>query len=466
MAEAAEGIRIATDTPERVVSAVVSKCGTTLIDPDFAAYMILVGIALTVLIILSGGKRSDSRERRGAILVLMLLIIFVSGPVMWRGVYDGHDLQFHANRIEGIASSLRTGQFPVRIHASTLYGYGYAASVFYPELYLYFPAVLRLLGITLSGALRIFVVLINAATVFSCYYSMKQVGRRRDFALTATMLYMTSSYHIANLYTRATYGESLAMIFFPLLIWAMWEVLAGDESRWPLLALAMTGICGAHLLSVLFCTGFCALAALLCLPRLIRERKRIVAIILAAGVTAVCFVGFLIPMADYIRDGINTNVSLNPENHALRLGGYFLAFPGQKACVVENPDDFAYAVGVIPGMAIMLGIVLFGVRRYEEGKSVRDAETERMDRISTLLLLMGGLAMLMATDIFPWKFIRTHRPFSMVAGQMQFPWRLMSVAVPLLVITAAWGALREQKLKKAAMTVLVTVSVLTSAYTM
>ncbi len=464
--ESVESIRFATNAPDQVVSVTVSKCGTTIIDPDLVAFMILAGIALTVLIILSEENRSDSRERRGAALILLLLIVFISGPMMWRGVYDGHDLQFHANRIEGIASALRMGQIPVRIHASTLQGYGYAASIFYPEFFLYFPALLRNLGITLSGALRIFVVVINAATVLCCYISIRKISRRRDLSLAVTMLYVTSSYRIANLYTRATYGESLAMIFFPLLIWAMWEVLEGDESRWPLLALAMTCICASHLLSVLFCTVFCALAALLCLPKLFREKRRIVSILLAAGVTAVCFVGFLIPMLDYIRDGINTNVSLNPEKHALRMGGYMIAFPGLKGWVVENSDDYAYSVGVIPGMAIMLGIALFGIRRYQEGNLARNAETEKMDRFCTKLLLLGGLAMFMATDVFPWKFIRTHRPFTTVVGQMQFPWRLMSVAVPLLSVTAAWGALREEKLKKTAMTVLVTVSVLTASYTM
>ena len=55
-----------------------------------------------------------------------------------------------------------------------------------------------------------------------------------------------------NLYTRATLGESLAMIFFPMVLLGLYEVLRRDEKRWPLLALGMTGVCMSHLLSTLF----------------------------------------------------------------------------------------------------------------------------------------------------------------------------------------------------------------------
>lgn len=59
-------------------------------------------------------------------MILVCAAAFACMPLLWRGVYDGHDLLFHLNRIEGIASGLRNGQFPVRIHSSTLLGYGYA----------------------------------------------------------------------------------------------------------------------------------------------------------------------------------------------------------------------------------------------------------------------------------------------------------------------------------------------------
>ena len=58
---------------------------------------------------------------------------------------------------------------PVRIHASTLLGYGYAASEFYPELFLYIPAILRNMGVSLCASVRVFEAGINLLAALSCY---------------------------------------------------------------------------------------------------------------------------------------------------------------------------------------------------------------------------------------------------------------------------------------------------------
>ena len=64
--------------------------------------------------------------------------------------------------------------------------------------------------------------------------------RSRRAAVGASVLYTLCIYRMGNLYTRATLGESLAMIFFPMVLLGLYEVLRRDEKRWPLLALGMT----------------------------------------------------------------------------------------------------------------------------------------------------------------------------------------------------------------------------------
>ena len=465
--DSAEHIRLATDFPENVHSVKVIKRGTTMIDADLLAYMMLLGCALSIIIILGNDKRDGCRERRGTAFILLALTVFASMPLFWNGIFNGHDLIFHVNRIEGIASALRYGQFPVRIHASTMQGYGYAVSEFYPEFFMYLPAILRNLGMTVAGTLKILVLLINAATVISCYFSVKRLCKRRDLAVSATILYVISIYRLVNLYNRATYGESLAMIFFPMLILAMYEIIAGDVHRWPLLALAMTGIAYSHLLSTLFCTLFCALAFLLYLPRVIQQPNRLVAILAAAIITMVCNIGFLIPMRDYMKEGINTNVSLMPQNHTLSLGGLLIAFAGNKGYVIPESEDYACNVGVIPGLTIVAGTFLFAMQIYQDGKGKQGDEKERIDRVCKPLLVLGGLAMLMATDVFPWKEVSQMRwPICLVAQQMQFPWRFIGLCVGLLSVTAAWGFLRNDKWRRAGIAGMITISILTAAYTM
>lgn len=471
LTDSTEHVRIACTLPDgaRITAVTVHKVGAGVFSRDLAAYAGLLGAVLTVLLALSWDGGAQGSARRRDALLLIFTAVFASMPLLWDGIYHGHDLLFHLNRIEGIASGLRAGQFPVRIHASTLLGYGYGAPQFYPELFLYFPAILRNLGVSLTACVRVFEMSINLATAFVCYASAHRLYGSRRVALGASVLYTLCVYRLVNLYTRATLGESLAMIFFPLLVLAMTEVLARDARRWPLLALAMTGICMSHLLSTMFAALFCALAAACCLPRLVREPRRMAAILKAAGVTALCALWFVVPMMTYVGDGVNTSVVLRASDYVHRLGSYLVSFSGNMAGVPEEAEDFAYTIGVVPGLAMLMGCALLLVRRYAAGRAPvgeRDARA-RADALSLFLLALGALALLGATDFFPWAYLCSlRRPFSTFFMQIQFPWRLVSVAAPMLSMAAAWGYLREERHAAAGMACIAVMSVLMSGYTM
>ena len=429
-----------------------------LFSPDSLAYAVLAGIVGTALIYIYESKRYGREARRDA-LILLGIAVFAGMPLLWDGVYDGHDLLFHLNRIEGIASGLRCGQFPVRIHASTLIGYGYASPEFYPEAFLYFPAILRILGVSLAVSYKIFLWCIHLATAWICYYSGRQMLKSREAALVGSALYTLSIYRLVNVYTRATLGESLAMVFFPLLILAMYEVLAGDRRKWPLLSISMLGIFMSHLLSTLFCFVFCALAALLHLPKLWREKGRILAIFKAAALVILSSAWFFVPMITYMRTSISTSVVLDPWQHALSVGGLLVGFAGGTG--IENEfENFAYSIGVIPGLAIMVGAALCLIHLYSEKEKTGE------DRICRTLLLLGGIALFCSTSLFPWEFASTARKeLSFVFKQMQFPWRLVGVAAPCLSFAAASAVCRGNG-KQMKTAVVISLMILGGIYTM
>ena len=455
-------IYLASENPADIVSVTVHKAGAGVFSADLCAYAVLVGAVLTVLLVLSWDKTERGRKNRRDAMILVCAAAFACMPLLWRGVFDGHDLLFHLNRIEGIASGLRNGQFPVRIHSSTLLGYGYAAPEFYPELFLYGPAVLRNLGVSLSASVRVFEACINLATALACYLCVRSLMRSRRVAVGASVLYTLCVYRLVNLYTRATLGESLAMIFFPIVLLGLYEVLRRNEKRWPLLALGMTGVCMSHLLSTLFCAAFCALAALIGVKKLFAEKKRVLSILLAAGVTVLCSLWFYVPMMQYTADGVSTSVVLNAAENVHVLGSFLVGFAGDAGA--NAPEDFAYTIGVVPGLALMLGCALLLVRRYAAG---REAFQNENDRLSLTLLALGALALLLCTDFFPWTFFCSLRkPFSTFFMQMQFPWRFVSIAAPMLCVSAAWGYLREEKDARLGMAALIALCVVFSGYTM
>lgn len=463
LTDSTSGLLIAGDLAEgaEIRSITVHKVGAGIFSADLAAYAALLGAVLTVLLILSWDTSARGRMRRRDALMVLGAAAFSCMPLLWGGVFDGHDMLFHLNRIEGIASGLRCGQFPVRIHASTLLGYGYAASEFYPELFLYIPAILRNMGVSLCASVRVFEAGINLLAALSCYVSAKAIFDSRRTAVGASVLYTLCVYRLVNLYTRATLGESLAMIFFPLIIWSLYEVLRRDDGKWPLLALGMTGVCMSHLLSTLFSVLFCAIAAAFSLPKLMREKRRFLAILKAAAITVLCCVWFYVPMMQYSGDGVSTSVVLDAQENVLQAGGFFVAFAGDMNA--DIPEDFAYTIGVVPGLALLIGCALLLVRRYAQGKAAMDGK----DRAALALCALGAVALIGATDAFPWELVCSlRRPFSTFFKQIQFPWRLVGVAVPLLSMAAAWGYLKDDRHASAGAAVIVALCAACSGYTM
>ena len=463
LTDSTSGLLIAGDPAEgaEIRSITVHKVGAGIFSADLAVYAALLGAVLTVLLVLSWDTSARGRMRRRDALMVLGAAAFSCMPLLWGGVFDGHDMLFHLNRIEGIASGLRCGQFPVRIHASTLLGYGYAASEFYPELFLYIPAILRNMGVSLCASVRVFEAGINLLAALSCYVSAKAVFDSRRTAVGASVLYTLCVYRLVNLYTRATLGESLAMIFFPLIIWSLYEVLRRDDRKWPLLALGMTGVCMSHLLSTLFSVLFCAIAAAFSLPKLMREKRRFLAILKAAAITVLCCVWFYVPMMQYSGDGVSTSVVLDAQENVLQPGGFFVAFAGDMNA--DIPEDFAYTIGVVPGLALLIGCALLLVRRYAQGKAAMDEK----DRVALALGALGVVALLGATNAFPWEWVCSlRRPFSTFFKQIQFPWRLVGVAVPLLSMAAAWGYLKDDRHASAGAAVIVALCAACSGYTM
>lgn len=462
LTDSCEQVAFACDQVEDVSSITVHKAGAGIFSRDLAAYAALAGAVLTVLLVLGWDRSAEGALRRRDAIIIVMTALFASMPLLFKGIYDGHDLFFHLNRIEGIAAGLRAGQFPVAIHASTLLGYGYAAPQFYPEFFLYLPAVLRNLGVSLTACVRIFEMLIHFAAAFVCYLSARAIFSSRRTALGAMMLYTLCSYRLSNMYVRATLGESLAMIFFPLLMWALYEVLTRDEKKWTLLSLAMAGIFLSHLLSTLFAALLCVAAALLCAGKLIRQPGRILACVKAAFVMILCCACFLVPFLDYADAGINTSVALTAYDHVLRAGALFVGFPGTGADLPYEALDFSYTVGVVPGLAIVLGCALLLIRLY-----MRSEEKTQHDRLMLVLLTIGCVLLLFSTEAFPWKWLcHLPRRYSVLFQQIQYPWRLVGVGCAPLAFAGAWGYMKNKAHRTQALGLIAALCMLFAGYSM
>ena len=157
------------------------------------------------------------RRKQNEIIFLLLffLSLVVSFPFLLPDSYEhAEDLFFHLSRIEGITEGIQAGYFPVRNQLFWLKNYGYGAGYFYPDLFLYFPVALRLLGFSLLTSYKVFIVLSTFLSLCSFYLAAKIIGKSHWAGLAAAMIFGFSAYRCFAVFYRAAVGEIQAFIFF------------------------------------------------------------------------------------------------------------------------------------------------------------------------------------------------------------------------------------------------------------
>lgn len=109
------------------------------------AFLLLFAVADVLsfcLFVENNGKVFEVLRKHWEIAALVLLCFLACLPLFTDGLLWGDDIDFHLTRIAHLAQGLQDGQFPVRLYTSMLNGYGYAAPLYYCELFLYIPATL------------------------------------------------------------------------------------------------------------------------------------------------------------------------------------------------------------------------------------------------------------------------------------------------------------------------------------
>lgn len=191
----------------------------------------------------------DWRGSRFWLAALSLFTLAASLPLCSESFIEGHDILFHLLRIEGIAASLAGGDFPARLHSFAFNGYGVPTGYFYPDIFLYFPALLRLAGIPVAIAYNLYCFAINIITAAATCWAMTQLFRSVRLGSLAAIFYLGSLYRFVDIYSRAAVGEAAAMAFMPLALVGTSLTLFRSPRYWPSVVIGFTGVLSSHILS-------------------------------------------------------------------------------------------------------------------------------------------------------------------------------------------------------------------------
>lgn len=359
----------------------------------------------------------DATSRKGFYpLLLVILTAGAMGCMAYPGIVMGHDILFHLARLEGLAQGISDG-YPVYINSSALEGYGYATGLFYPDIFLIFPALLRNVGLSTIAAYKIFIVLWAVFNALCMYFAARRISGNRHAAFLAGALYAFSSYMATDIFTRAALGEFLAFPFFTLAVWGGYELIYGNPKRIAPFVFGLSGLVLTHNISLLIAMVIFPIWFLCNIVRLI---KRPIRIFYAAcgGVIALMISSFYwIPMLQQLfaqkmqmmEKTLESPIALR----AVPFTRLFFEIPYMKT-------EFWHP----PGIGLIFVILLF--LRFAFRSKYR-----RLDSVRDSMLILGFSCIVCSTNFLPWE--GAFKSF----GAIQFPWRLYLAATVFLSIGSA-----------------------------
>ena len=370
--------------------------------------------------------------RRGKLILIGLAVLIASGPALKDTVCIGHDTTFHLVRLCNLADGLAAGQFPVRIGGFSYNGYGAITSVFYPDIFLYGPALLMNWGASLQYAVNVFFIAVNAASAWAMYAAAKRMFGDAWAAVCASVLYTLSIYRVSDVFTRYAFGEMTAMVFLPLFILGLYEVVLGDRRRWVLLGVSAACIALSHMLSTLICALAAAGMCVLFIVKLVRER-RLTSILKAAALALALCAFQLVPFVMYSMQGIGAQeLAKDPAFFALSPAQLFLLGAGELSLDPRDTTLATFALEI--GLPLLMGaaLALYGAATAEKRES--------KNSLAVLLTAAGAAFAFMATTLFPWSHVRVLTRG--LSDYLQFPWRFLMMTAVLLALAGGYGCAR------------------------
>lgn len=382
-------------------------------------------------------KCSEMPEKKYVYIGLSCIWSLVSYPLFVDYLYWGiGDISYHMNRIEGIKDGLLSGQFPVRIQPDWWNHSGYAASVFYPDASLYVPAVLRILGVPVQEAYRIYLLMINGLTCVVSYYAFSRITRDRILGLIGTLLYAGSMYRFSAIYLRGAIGEVGAMIFIPLVIYGFVRIIRMDSEKeklsWLPLVLGMTGLVNSHIISL---EMTCLFLVIMCIifAKKVFVKMRIITFAKAAMITLLINAWVIVPFIDYFLDEYQITLPIKEadlQKSGTFISQLFMTFPQDPLLVSSGYvkegicNDFPLGVGLPILVLVAISLMVCWGNKNKKEENVY---------LGCRICGVGILALIFSLHIFPWGMLWQVGEWAVkFFYTIQYSWRYYVIALPFI----------------------------------
>ena len=320
-------------------------------------------------------------------------MITAVSPLISRYCINGHDLEYHLLRIESLKEGILIGRPFLKVNTLFFGGAGYASSLFYSDLFMHIPALLRVCGVSIGKSFHIYTAIIFALCYISTFYCVWKMSMSKFAATMAAVLLTLCPYHMDDMLVRTACGENAAFIFLPLAVYGIFNVLyEGMDKPW-VFGLGMAGLILTHPATCVLMVCVCV-AVFLINIKVLTGDPRLFARLCVVSVLALLVTAYQwLPMMEQFADA-RFYVSNNWTD------------------LLDSAVSFSdVASSVFPCVGFMLFALV--IPRFFMSK-----KDYPILRFVDVLIIAAFIFAVGATNIMPWERV------AKLFGFLQFPWRM------------------------------------------
>lgn len=366
--------------------------------PLFVTIKVLEGDEMTKI-------KEYLQDKKIIIIVCAMIIFTVMMPFLQKGMVIGDDYEYHLTRIQSMVDAMKTGVFPVKIHPQMANSYGYGSGLFYPNLFLYIPAIMGLIGIDILIAYKIFIALMLLLMFVLLYFSIKNITDDTQSALVGTIIIMLSKCLSLHLLHRFALGEFLGFIFIVPVISGMYDYIYNEYKKPYWLFIGFFGLINSHLITTLICTAYCVFVFFINIKSSIKNPKKVLKLVVTALAVALVTISFWAPMLEQMVKG-EYKYSKPWTNMANDEYSMYDLFATEK-----------YSIGIF--ITISIPIILYSLFDKKISKKTK--------KFAISFIIMA----LLVTNFSIWKITKDF------TNIIQFKWRLVGILTAIAGITLA-----------------------------
>lgn len=398
---------------------------------------------------LSLKEKGFNLSTQNYIILLLCCATIIILPLIDSKIIPGHDYVFHVTRILDVAEALKEGIFPVRMYADEVQFWGTPVGIFYPGLFAYIPALLKLAGVPIEICYNFFIAMIIYLGAISSWYGFSMLTRSKITGFYSAVLYISSGWYLIDAYIRNALGELLGLSFLPLAIACMIDFITKSKipvKHYILGILSISAIIESHVLTGAFlavCAVFLIVVRIKHISLIIIKRLFCLALVLFL-LNATFIVPFLVY---YIKVPVDLDFVewFSKEGWSLKILFLLVVF-----------ENFWLLNALYFFFSSYLN-KFYGTKLFNNKFLIKKVVSNYIN-----LFIIGLFFIFLSSELIPWDVLYPLKKFLEV---MQFPWRFLGIATLFICACGGFGFrmfVQKAKLKNISIIVLISIVCVTN----